>query len=284
MYLGPSNSQVLRRVSNGGVGSSIESPRSLWVESMFWTRKNFRWVAQTPHFGSQSANQLTKQRLRMGATQRAPTPQCSFEALLIHQSSLLCLTFGARAVTFSGAKTVFGPRSGYVFYADGEDQWEFWVGDGDYWCGVQGTGLRSSRSFERTRPVFGVSGPPVEQKWTELVGLYDAELRSAALACYRVGRVRGWVGFGFGRCHLVCLPPAKQQDIRFMTEASIVHMRAGAPFYTRANAWAKRANGGIKPKAQTGASLLVQQMWSWRGFESTNDDAWARSQRGCDKL
>ena len=36
MYLGPSNSQVLRPpntsgVSNGGVGSSIESPRSLWV-------------------------------------------------------------------------------------------------------------------------------------------------------------------------------------------------------------------------------------------------------------
>ncbi|CAJ1335166.1 unnamed protein product [Effrenium voratum] len=52
------------------------------------------------------------------------------------------------------------PSSGYVFYADGEDQWEFWVGDGDYWCGVQ--------------------GPPVEQKWTELVGLYDAELRSVA--------------------------------------------------------------------------------------------------------
>ena len=32
-------------------------------------------------------------------------------------------------------------RSGYLFYVDADDRWAFWVGDGHYWSGVQGTRL-----------------------------------------------------------------------------------------------------------------------------------------------
>lgn len=54
------------------------------------------------------------------------------------------------------------PPSGYVIYVDGDDRWAFWLGDGNYWSGVQ--------------------GPPVElRRPTELQGMYDAQSRCVRL-------------------------------------------------------------------------------------------------------
>ena len=36
---------------------------------------------------------------------------------------------------------VFMPRSGYILYVDGDDRWTFWLGDGNYWSGIQGAAL-----------------------------------------------------------------------------------------------------------------------------------------------
>merc|ERR1712039_44337 len=47
------------------------------------------------------------------------------------------------------------PLSGYVFYVNPDDRWEFWVGDGSYWTGVL--------------------GPPAEiGVWSTLRGTFDA--------------------------------------------------------------------------------------------------------------
>ncbi|CAE7202251.1 unnamed protein product [Symbiodinium natans] len=54
------------------------------------------------------------------------------------------------------------PPSGYILYADGEDRWAFWVGDGMYWSGVQGS-------------------PVIRGRWTSLQGVYDATARSVSL-------------------------------------------------------------------------------------------------------
>lgn len=54
------------------------------------------------------------------------------------------------------------PPSGCVIYVDGDDRWAFWLGDGNYWSGVQ--------------------GPPVElRRPTELQGMYDAQSRCVRL-------------------------------------------------------------------------------------------------------
>jgi len=53
------------------------------------------------------------------------------------------------------------PSSGYLFYADNDDRWAFWIGDGVYWTGVR--------------------GPKVSlDKWTLLQGAFNASTKEAS--------------------------------------------------------------------------------------------------------
>eukprot|EP00428_Durinskia_dybowskii_P058957 CAMPEP_0170310978 /NCGR_PEP_ID=MMETSP0116_2-20130129/55984_1 /TAXON_ID=400756 /ORGANISM="Durinskia baltica, Strain CSIRO CS-38" /LENGTH=170 /DNA_ID=CAMNT_0010563271 /DNA_START=23 /DNA_END=531 /DNA_ORIENTATION=+ len=54
------------------------------------------------------------------------------------------------------------PCAGYLFYADPEDRWTFWVGDGENWVGTRGPQL-------------------VKGRWTLLEGAVDSASRLVAL-------------------------------------------------------------------------------------------------------